>query len=150
MENTIVNHVKVTDINFELIQDTFKKIDNFVAENEYQFKDRKGLDNITESNFKEAVANLSKKKRKKIAHYVWAINNYPTLGGINKFLHFLMTKVIKSDLRVRILKSDKEIAIQEKRKAYKQALEAMKKAHAEYKAEKGEFYKIRLSKNQAI
>lgn len=145
-----VNHVHVSDINYNLIVDTFKKIDAYVQANDYQFKDRKGLDNITESLFNTALINMSKKKRKKLANYIWVINNHPTLGGINKFFHFLMKTVLKSDLRVRVIKSDKEIAIQDKRKAYMDALAKAKQAYAEYKTEKGDFYKNRLAKKQAI
>lgn len=150
MENTIKNHISASDVNYELVKNTFSKIEEYVKFNGYQFKDRSGFDAITEQSFNSALINLSKKKRKKLAAYIWAVNNHPTLGGSNKFFHFFMKNIMKSDLRISVIKSDKEIAIQEKRKAYKQALEAMKKAHAEYKTEKGDFYKIRLAKNQEI
>jgi site-specific DNA-adenine methylase len=143
MENTsIKNHVNVTNINYELLQKSFEKIDTFVKENDFQFKDRKGLDNITESGFNTAYADLSNKKRKKLAKYLWALHNRPmTLAGANRFLHFLFAKIMKSDLRVRIIKSEKELAIEAKRKAYKDALEKVKVAYADYKTEKGDFYK---------
>lgn len=142
METTIANHINVSNITFDLLQKSFEKIDAFVKENDYQFKDRKGLDNITESVFNAAYANLSNKKRKKLAKYLWALHNRPmTLAGANRFLHFLLVKIMKSDLRVRIIKSEKELAIEAKRKAYKEALEKVKVAYADYKTEKGDFYK---------
>jgi tellurite resistance protein len=142
METTSINYA----INFELLQNTITKIDAYVKANDYQFKDRKGLDHITEASFKTALADLSNKKRKRLAKYIWLVENFPSLANINKFLHFLFTKVMKSDLRVRIIKSEKELAIEAKRKAYKEALEKVKAAYADYKTEKGDFYKNKLAK----
>lgn len=143
METTTINYA----INYELLQNSITKIDAFTKANDYQFKDRKGLDNITESGFKTALADLSNKKRKRLAKYIWLVENFPSLANINKFLHFLFTKVMKSDLRVRIIKSEKELAIEAKRKAYKEAIAKVRAAYADYKTEKGDFYKIKLSKS---
>ena len=137
METTTIKYA----VNFELLQNTFAKIDAFVKANDYQIKDRKGLDNITETVFNAAYRDLSKKKQKRLAKYIWLVENFPSLANINKFLHFLLTKVMKSDLRVRIIKSEKELTIEAKRKAYKEALAKVKQAYADYKTEKGDFYK---------
>jgi hypothetical protein len=150
MENTIKNYIKSTDLNYSVLKSTFETIEQFVRANDYQFKDATALTKISESEFNGALINASKKKRKKLASYVWAINNRPTLSGVNKFFHFLMKTILKSDVRLKVLKSEKELAIQEKRKVYKEALAKAKAAYAEYKTEKGEFYKIRLSKTQSI
>ena len=141
MEKTIVSRLSANQINFELIQKTINNIEIFVNDHGYQFKDRKVLDEITEEKFKVAFNDLSMKKRKKLASFVWSVNNKPTMSRANKFLHFLMTKILKSDLRVRITYSPKEIAIQEKRKAYKELLAKTKATYADYKTEKGDFYK---------
>lgn len=133
-------------INYELLQNTFNKIDAFVKANDYQFKDRKGLDNITEVGFNAAYITLSKKKTKRLAKYIWLVENFPSLVNINKFLHFLFTKVMKSDVRVRIIKSEKELAIEAKRKAYTEAIAKVRAAYADYKTEKGDFYKNKLAK----
>lgn len=134
--------VSLPVVNLNVINDTFKKIDEFVKANNYQYKDRHNLD-IVQSYFVTVYNDLSKKKRKKLAQYVWRINNHPTIEVVNKFFHFLMKFMLKSDLRVRVLPSAKEIAIQEKRKAYKAALTVVQKAYADYKTEKGDFYKDR-------
>ena len=145
---TLVNHINASSVNHELIRMTITKIRKFVEDNGYQFKDEKAFEELTESKFNAAFNDLSKKKRKRLASYIWAVNNHPSLGGINKFFHFLMKNIMKSDVRIRVIKSDKELAIEAKRKAYKKALEAMKTAYADYKTEKGDFYKIKLAKNQ--
>lgn len=143
METTINNHIHSLLVNENSMNETIKNIDAFVKANNYQFKDRHNLD-IVSTYFAKAYNDLSKKKKKKVAKYMWAVNNNPTIGGINKFLHFLMKFVLKSDLRVKVLPSAKEIAIQEKRKAYKEALAKVKEAYAIYKEEKGDFYKNKL------
>lgn len=141
METKTINYA----VNFELLNSTFNLIDAFVKANNYQIKDRKGLENITESTFNAVYSNLSKKKKKRLAKYIWLIENFPSLANINKFLHFLLAKVIKSDLRVRIIKSEKELAIETKRKVYKDALAVVKQAYADYKTEKGDFYKKKIA-----
>lgn len=146
---TKVNLKKSESVNYASVQATISKIEQFVKDNGYQFKDRSGLNEITEANFNAALHLVSKKKRKKLANYIWAVNNHPTLENINKFFHFLMKNIMKSETRIRVIKSDKEIAIQEKRKAYKEALAKMQAAYADYKTEKGDFYKIRLANKQA-
>lgn len=142
---TIKNHITVSDLNFNLLTDTFKKIDAFTEANGFQFKGAKNHYSITEADFKAALTNLSKRKRKKITAYIWAINNKPTFGGINKFFHFFMKFVMKSDLRVKLDKSDRELAIEAKRKVYKDALAVVRAAYADYKETKGNFYKKKLA-----
>src|SRR5579859_6490655 len=140
--------VTLSVINFKVINDTFKRIDEFVKANNYQYKDRHNLE-IVESYFTKAYNDLSKKKRKLLAHYVWKINNKPSIEGVNKFYHFIMKFMLKSDLRVRVLYSPKEIAIQLKREEYKEALAKVKQAYADYKEEKGDYYKITLTNKKA-
>jgi hypothetical protein len=159
METKISNRPTASDVNYALIQTTIKNIEAFVAHNEYQFKDRTGLDSLTETQFNTALINLSLKKRKKLAAYIHVVNTHPTLEKVNKFLHFFMKTILNSDLRVRIVKSEKELAIQEKRKAYKAALKELLESplytklvesRAVYKVEKGDFYKSRMLNNQTI
>lgn len=150
MENTIAPRIEVYQINFNLINSTIEKAKQFVTTNEYQFKSTAGLEEITESKFNQALTNLSMKKRKKLAASIWKVNNHPTLKNVNLFFHFLMKEIMKSDSRIRVIKSVKELAIQEKRKAYKEALAKVQAAYADYKTEKGDFYKLRLSKNQEV
>jgi len=132
---------------FANVQATISKIEKYVTDNGYQFKDRSGLAQITKENFNTQL--LSTRKQKKLVNAMAAIEKHPTLENINKFFHFLMKDILKSESRVKVIKSDKEIAIQEKRKAFKDALAKMKIALAEYKAEKGDFYKIKLANKKA-
>lgn len=124
---------------FANVQSTISKIEEYVKDNGYQFKDRSGLTLLDEKTFYFQFGSI--RKRKKLVNAMEAIGKNPTLENINKFFHFLMKEILKSDLRVRVIKSEKEIAIEAKRKAFKEALAKMKTALAEYKLEKGDFYK---------
>jgi hypothetical protein len=131
-----------------------KKLDNamaaiekYVTDNGYQFKDRSGLAKIIQSKFN--TARVSTRMQKKLVNAMAAIEKHTTLKNINKFFNFLMKDIFKSESRVKVIKSYKEITIQQKRMAYKDALAKMKVALAEYKTEKGDFYKIKLEKKSA-
>lgn len=143
MENT---KKKSDGATFANVQATIKKIDQYIKDNGYQYKDRSGLDQITEKNFN---VHLSLRKKKKLVNSMAAIEKHATLENINKFFHFLLKDILKSDLRVRVIKSEKEIAIEAKRKTYKEAIAKMKIAQADYKTEKGDFYKLKLLKKAA-
>jgi hypothetical protein len=142
METTTRKYESAT---FENVQSTISKIEQYVKDNGYQFKDRSGLALLDEKTFHLQFGSI--RKRKKLVNAMTAIDKHPTLENVNKFFHFLMKEILKSDLRVRIIKSEKEIAIDEKRKAFKDALAKMKIALADYKAEKGDFYKKTLVKS---
>ncbi len=138
--------VRKSEINKEAIIATIEKIKQLAQDNNYQIKGDidKILNRTKEENFDLEFFvghDLSTRKVKKLNDLIARYNKHPKMSTANKFLHFLMTKIYKSEDRVRILPSEKELAIQEKRKAYKAALETVKKAYADYKTEKGDFYK---------
>jgi hypothetical protein len=147
------------DLNYELIEQTINKIKEFVKENDYQFKAEQNLEAITKESFNGSLLENSKRKRKKLAALIWGVNEHPTLERVSKFFHFLTAKFMKISERVKIEKSEKELSIQNKKKAYKAALKeleesevykALIQSRADYKTEKGDFYKIRLSKGKKI
>lgn len=135
-------------VNYAKIEKTIELINTYVKDNDYQFKDN--LKFISEASFNEAFNNASKKQRKKLAAFIWGVHNRTTLANINKFFHFLMKVIMKSDKRVRVIKSDREIEIQEKRKIYKEALAKVQAAYADYKQTKGDFYKLKIAKGQVV
>jgi hypothetical protein len=89
METTTRKYESAT---FENVQSTISKIEQYVKDNGYQFKDRSGLDVITEKNFDQMRFNgyISLRKRKKLVNAMAAIDKHPTLENVNKFFHFLM------------------------------------------------------------
>ena len=135
---------KKSNIDYAVISTTINSIKEFAKENGYKVKGEENFSKINVTTFNEVIQNTTFRKRKKLADLIWKANNHPKLSTINKFLHFLMTKIYKTEDRIKILPSEKELYIQKKRKAYKEALTVMKAAYADYKEEKGDFYKNKI------
>lgn len=146
METTKINHIHVSELNAKLVSLTIENIEKFANRNLYQLKDWDNVANINSTQISTGIINLSKKKKKKLASMIKAIEIAPTLKKVNIFLHFLMKNVLGSDLRAKVVLSEKEIIIQKKRAEYKAQLEKLKQAYSEYKTEKDNFYKLRLGK----
>lgn len=146
METTKINHIHVSELNAKLVSLTIENIEKFANRNLYQLKDWDNVTNINSTQISTGIINLSKKKKKKLASMIKAIEIAPTLKKVNIFLHFLMKNVLGSDLRAKVVLSEKEITIQKKRAEYKAQLEKLKQSYSEYKTEKGNFYKLRLGK----
>ena len=154
METTInrkqmINAKNASDLEAGIIA-ALPKIIDYARHNDYVLKNDDSFLTITQSQLLDKIKNLSLKKRKVLRNYLWVLDKYPTLANINKFLHFLMAKVLKGDFRYKLLKSEKQLKIEEKRKKYLELLSVAKKAHAEYKAEKADFYKLRLANKKRI
>lgn len=140
-------NIRNTDTVVSAVKTTMQQIDTFVKHNEYQLS--KEVD-INDTDLKEAIGNLSLRKKKVLRRYMYKISVHPTIRTINLFLHFLTKKVLKKDFTIKVSKSIKELEIQKKRAAYVEALKLMKLAQEEYVACKGDFYKNRIKNNQAI
>jgi len=143
---TKINHIHVSELNAKLVSTTVENIEKFANRNLYQLKDWANVANISSNEISTGIVNLSKRKKKKLASMIRGIEVAPTLKKVNMFLHFLMKTVLGSDLRAKLVLSDKEIAIQKKRVEYRLQLEKLQVAYSEYKTEKGNFYKLRLGK----
>lgn len=145
---TLKEHLNIRD-NKTFINEidlTLQRINDYVARNEYQLNG-----NIKQKlNLDAVIDDVTLRKRKVLRRYMYYIKVHPTLDSVNKFLHFLFKEVLKSDARVKVVKSEKEQLIQKKRQEYKAALKILIEKRQAYKEEKGDFYKLRLSKNQAI
>lgn len=138
----------IYDDSYEAYKKTSDAIKSFVDHNDYQIKGIYGA--ITEEQFNAAFKSASQRTQKRLAKYMWKVNNHTSLASTNLFLHFFMKTFLKSDLRIRIIKSHKELDIEAKRKTFREAREAMFKAKEAYQLEKGDFYKKKLSeKSQA-
>lgn len=154
METTInkkqmINAKNASDLEAGIIA-ALPKIIDFARHNDYVIKNDDGFLTITNSQLLDTIKNLSLKKRKVLRNYLWVIDKYPTIANINKFLHFLMAKILKGDFRYKLLKSEKQLKIEEKRKKYVELLAIAKTAHADYKEEKADYYRLRKSKGQRI
>lgn len=130
----------------DAIEKTVQRIKEFTKHNDYQLTG----DLDQKLNLDKAIMDASLRKRKVLRRYMYQIEQHATLDVVNKFLHFLFKKVLNTDVRVKVTKSEKELAIQTKREAFKAALKIMLEKKQEYLNEKGDFYKVRLEKKQTI
>ena len=150
IQKTHLNIKNASDIKDEIIR-TLSTIKAYTEFNEYELTKNKEFS--MEAEFEKLNLHLndaSLRKRKTLRRQMYRLNIHTTISAANKFLHFLFAKIMKSEYRFKISKSAKENEIIAKRKAYIAALEIMQAAKKDYFDTKGDFYKIRLSKKQAI
>lgn len=145
-----LNIKNTSDLKNEIVK-TVAKIEAYVKFNEYELS--KNKDFSIEKEFENLNLHLndaSLRKRKTLRRQMYRLNIHMTISAANKFLHFLFSKIMKSEYRYKISKSAKENEIIAKRKAYIAALQIMQAAKKDYFDTKGDFYKNRLKNNQAI
>lgn len=152
METLVKNDVRYSvsaESLTERIKENVNTIDSFVKKNGYQ------LTNITEYNNKlkdnnyllgiqVLISKLSLNQRKKLRNAINRIFNNPTLKNVNYFLHILYSRVLKSDQRVKIKKSEQELAIEKARKDWKLYRDEAERLRLAYKELKGDFYKNKV------
>ena len=83
----------------------------------------------------------SKSLEKVCKKYLWRLDQKIGMSLANRFLHFLYKKIYKLDKAPRIEYSERELKIQQARKAWKKLQVEAEKLQAIYKEEKGDFYK---------
>jgi hypothetical protein len=150
IEKTHLNIKSSADLKNEIVK-TISKIEAYVKFNEYELIKNKEFDLSKEFDKLRLYLNDSSlRKRKTLRRQMFRLNKHITIAGANKFLHFLFSKIMKSENRYKILKSQKEQEIIAKRKAYIAALQIMKVAEKDYFDTKGDFYRNRLKNNQSI
>jgi len=94
-----------------------------------------------------AIAAMSLNQRKKLKNKINGCINRQTLKAINSLLHFIHRHVYKETTPAPyVTVSAKEEQIQIARKKYVEARNLAIKLHEEYKAEKGDHYKSKLTK----
>ena len=126
-----------------------KQIHEFVRYNEYEYN-KYPFNLFTNLEIKLAISKLSLNQRKKLKRSINAFRKKLSLRSANRFYHFLFKKVMKSDVRISIIYSEKQLQIIKKREKYVKARNEMMKLYNDYKQEKGDFYKKRLINNQKI
>lgn len=121
--------IAATKENVEIAINNIKK---FAKEKGYQ---------IT-GDFKEGVLSFdSRSKEKVFKNYLWRLSQGVSMAQANKMLHFLYKKVYKLNEAPKVEYSEKELKIKTARKAWKKAQAEADRLLAEYKQEKGDFYK---------
>lgn len=138
--NTEIKRVELLEANKENIEATFNKIK--------EFADAKGYRIINALKVPTNLIGMNKslhfdsgKQKKVLRNYINRLDKKVNLQSANKFLHFLFKKIYKLETSPRIELSEKEIKIQNARKAWKKAQSEAEKLRLVYKKEKGDFYK---------
>ena len=129
---------------------TIKDIHEYVNFNEYQYKNNLNPSFIDEGELNNEIMNLSLNQRKKLKRSINAFRMKGSLCAVNRFYHFLMKKVLKSDTRISVIYGNKQLEIIEKRKKFVAARNEMLKMRGEYLDEKSDFYKLRIVNGQKL
>lgn len=149
-----------------LVKGFCKDAESLIKEREYQISDdsKESLQKMMGYNWTPLFEVMSKNRRKKFNKYLRRFNNKKSLYSMNLFFHFLYkdiltlgevdekkeqvnkwwTRIIKTPKgfkKVKVEPSLKHLTIQEKRKKWKEAQAVAEKLLAEYKEEKGDYYK---------
>lgn len=139
---------------------------SIIKEREYQISDesKESLERMVKLDWTPLFANISKNRKKKFNRYLNRYNKNKSLYTMNTLFHFLYNSVLilgevdeqkevnkwwtriirtpKGFKKVKVESSAKHQAIQEKRKKWKEAQAIADTLLAEYKTEKGNYYKI--------
>jgi hypothetical protein len=140
METTVLNTVEYTyNVKSldEKVTKTVENIEKYIKENNYRV-----TGDIEEYYVLEGWKNLSKNQMKQIQKYCFWIERKPTLRRINSF--FSLLSRLFGIKKVNVLVSLKEEKIQKTRKEWLKARQISDNLLAEYKKEKGDFYKNNL------
>ncbi len=140
METTVLNTVEYTyNVKSldEKVTKTVENIEKYIKENNYRV-----TGDIEEYYVLEGWKNLSKNQMKQIQKYCFWIERKPTLRRINSF--FSLLSRLFGIKKVNVLVSLKEEKIQKARKEWLKARQISDNLLAEYKKEKGDFYKNNL------
>ena len=136
LEKTAVGYVyNNTELSNRIIE-TIEKIESWAKQHEYRITGN--LDQYKKESASK-LEGVSKNQKKKINKYVLYLDKHMTLKRANSFLH-LLSKQMKME-KVYIKISLKEETIQKSRMKMLAARKIYENLLAEYKTEKGDFYK---------
>ena len=151
METLVEKNSKLVEHTVSVLQEetviTFKEIWDFAHFNNYVYSRHP---KYNEDDLKAAIGKLTLNERKKLKKKINLFRMKRTMGAANRFYHHVYAKVLKVDMRVRLDYPEKYHKIQEKRQKYVKALAEMKKLYADYKEEKGDYFKLRLAEGKKV
>ena len=135
---TKVNEIVYKDELINKVNDAIVIAETTIEENDWQLKgDIELLKKFSMSEYQW----MSKTSMKRLNRYCnWLIER-PNLSNINRYFHFLCTRVLKIDKRVKVTHSVREMEIKEARKRWKDVQKVEQELLKRYKEKKGDFYK---------
>ena len=138
METKIVSILTGYEL-VEKVHETVEFIEQVIEKNNWQIKgDVNILKNVTIGDFQN---HYSKRKIKRMNRNINWVLEKPSISNINRFFHFICTKVLETIKRVKVILSEREIEIQEARKRWKDVQNVEQELLKRYKEIKGDFYK---------
>ena len=140
--NTEIKNIALLEVNNENIESSFNKIKEFADSKGYVIKgEMKIPTNLIGMN--KSMHFDSNKQKKRFRNYINRIHKKTTMRTANIFLHVLFKKIYQLDTAPSVEYSEKEISIQNSRKAWKKVQAEADKLHLAYIKEKGDFYKTK-------
>jgi len=140
VKNEDSNYPALLEVNSENVEMIFYKIRDYANLNGYRIMNAlKVPTNLIGLN--KSLHFDSKKKKKVLRNYINRLNKHMSLSGANAFLNFLFKTLYKIDTCPSVELSEKELAIQAARKAWRKVQVEANKLLLAYKKEKGDFYK---------
>jgi len=130
--------IAATKENVEIAINNIKK---FAEAKGYQIRGEFKKEGILSSIFGSNLKFKSWSQQKVLKNYLWRLDKRVTMDQANKFLHFLYKKVYDLETAPNVDYSEKELKIKAARKAWKKVQAEADRLHAEYRTEKGDFYK---------
>lgn len=149
----------------ELLKESLIEIKEMVEKNSYQISDPKILKDYLSYNYMDSILNSSKKIIKKTNRFIRLWSQKGSLENANRLLGFLKSRLTAtkeskgvkekywtrleitwvSELKpLKILPSEKEKNIQDKRNEWKKLRDQAEIARINYVKEKGDFYKSKI------
>ena len=152
METLVENNIKKLENHdastlYDAVIQVEKDVRQFVEFNEYSFD--KSL-NIPRQLLKNELGNATLNERRKLKRAINVFYKKGSLRSANLLLHVLFKYILKVDTRVTIKQPQKYLDIMEKRAYFVKKRKEMEKALDAYKAEKGNYFKLRLERGQKI
>jgi len=135
---TKVEHIVYKDELIHKVNDAIIIAETAIEDNDWQLKgDIKLLKTFSWNQYQM----MYKNGMKRLNRYSNWVMYKPSIGNINRFFHFLCTNVFKTNKRVKVLPSVREVEIQAARKRWKDVQKVEQELLKRYKELKGDFYK---------
>jgi hypothetical protein len=152
METLIENNIeKIVEHTVSKLQEetvyTFKEIWEFAYHNNYVYNKHPQYNG---DDLKSMIGKMTLNQRKKLKRAINIFRTKQTLSAANRFYHFVYSKVLKVDLRIRLTYPEKYLEIMRYRGKYLLLRAQMEVALAAYKEEKGDYFKLRLIEGKKL
>ena len=151
METLIENNIKIVEHSVSKLQEetvyTFKEVWEFAHHNNYVYNKHPYYD---EDDLRSEIGKLTLNQRRKLKRAINIFRMKQSLASANRFYHFVYSKVLKIDTRIRLTYPEKYCKIIKEREKYLLLRTEMEKQLQKYKEEKGDYFKLRLINGQKL